>query len=79
MFLAPVNYTWLAWGWPNRFLARMRSVGTVVIVAGPYRAESGLIGIDSKADLDRLPADFDGGVWTDDIDVIAPLARASSR
>jgi len=75
MILAPVNDTWLAWGWPNRFLARMRSVGTVVIVTGPYSAQSGLTGIDTKADLGRLPPDYDGGIWTNEIDVIAPTLR----
>ncbi len=38
----PLNYQWAIWGWPKRFQARMESVGTKVILMGPY--EKGHIG-----------------------------------
>ena len=34
------NYAWVLWGWPHRFVARMRSVDTTVILTHPYQTES---------------------------------------
>src|SRR5262249_49861884 len=36
ILLVPINYAWVAWGWPNRFLARMRDAGTEVYAIGPH-------------------------------------------
>ena len=35
LLLIPSNYTWLLWGWPDRFLARMHGVSAAVVLAGP--------------------------------------------
>jgi glycerophosphoryl diester phosphodiesterase len=77
MMLVPVNYAKLLWGWPNRFLARMQSVGTDVYVVGPYTGRDFSTGIDTPEDLTRLPSGYSGGIWTNRIDVIAPLVGAS--
>ncbi len=60
---------WL-WGWPRRFEARMRSVGTEVIL---LRQGGGgrLGGFDDAAARARIPDDFGGLVWTDRIEVVA--------
>ena len=75
MALVPVNYAWLLWGWPNRFLARMQSAGTDVYVVGPYTGRDFSTGIDTADDLTLLPAGYGGGIWTNRMDVIAPLVR----
>ncbi|HRN83536.1 MAG TPA: glycerophosphodiester phosphodiesterase family protein [Hyphomicrobium sp.] len=75
MVLVPENYAWLLWGWPNRFVNRMQSVGTDVYVVGPYDGRDFSTGIDTPEDLARLPASYSGGIWTNRIDVIAPLLR----
>jgi glycerophosphoryl diester phosphodiesterase len=75
MVLLPVNAAPWFWGWPNRFLARMAEVGTPVYVIGPYNGGDFSSGIDSADDLRRLPADYAGGIWTNRIDLIAPLTR----
>jgi glycerophosphoryl diester phosphodiesterase len=74
--IVPLNYIWLVWGWPDRFLARMRGVGSVVFVAGPYNGDVGLSGLDTKAEFDSLPKDYDGGIWTEEIATLGPLVRA---
>lgn len=61
---------WL-WGWPNRFMARMEAVNTrVILVAGSGDFSAGF---DTPADLDRVPATFTGGIWTNRIDRIGPV------
>jgi len=68
----PINYAPWLWGWPNRFVARMRGVNTEVFVAGPYSGASQ--GIDA-AGAAALPENYAGGIWTDDIEGVARLYR----
>lgn len=59
---------WL-WGWSEKFLNRMDSVDTrVIVVAGDGGWSEGF---DTPEDLKRLPANFTGGIWTNRIDQIA--------
>lgn len=75
---APVNYGWIAWGWPNRFLQRMQSVNTDVMIAAPLidGRRAGLGGIDDAETLAQVPRNWRGAVATDRIEVIAPLVEA---
>ncbi|WP_243639839.1 glycerophosphodiester phosphodiesterase family protein [Micromonospora sp. MW-13] len=67
----PERYGRLLWGWPNRFVARMREADTrVILVNGSGEFSEGF---DDPADVDALPAGWTGGVWTNRIDVVAPL------
>tara|TARA_R110002020_G_scaffold126073_1_gene283722 strand:+ start:3572 stop:4606 length:1035 start_codon:yes stop_codon:yes gene_type:complete len=76
----PVNFAGWLWGWPNRFIARMRDAGSTVILLGPAElTELGSRGLDSPEALDRIPADFDGYVWTNRIETVAPAFAASDR
>jgi glycerophosphoryl diester phosphodiesterase len=60
---------WL-WGWSEKFLNRMDSVDTrVIVVAGDGGWSEGF---DTSEDLKRLPANYSGGIWTNRIDEIAP-------
>jgi glycerophosphoryl diester phosphodiesterase len=80
LLLVPQNYAWLLWGWPGRFLDRMRSAGTMVFVTGPYeRGDPGTAGIDDENRLKALPAKFDGGIWTNNIDLIGLMVSAESQ
>jgi len=79
LLLLPANYARLLWGWPGRFLDRLRRAGTAVFVTGPNSGDAGTSGIDNAAAYRALPAHYDGGIWTNRIDVIGPLVRASSR
>lgn len=63
---------WL-WGWPNKFLSRMDSVDTRgILVAGDGGWSEGF---DSADDLKRLPSNYNGGIWTNRIDKIAPQLK----
>lgn len=65
----PLNYTKWIWGWPSRFVQRMQSVGSAVFVLGNYSGEAAQ-GIDSLADLEALPKDYEGGIWTNEVELI---------
>lgn len=72
----PSNYGWLAWGYPNLFLERMQAVNTDVMIVGPIRSgeRPGIGGIDDAVTFQSVPRAWRGGVVTDRIEVIAPLA-----
>ncbi len=72
LVLVPANAAPWLWGWPNRFLRRMEAVGSPVFLVNDYTGEGFSRGLDSLADLERVPPGYSGGVWTDRIDRIAP-------
>lgn len=68
--------SWL-WGWPHRFLARMNEAGTRTILVrdgGGFSA-----GFDTAEDLNHLPENYAGGIWTNRIDRIAPLIQRRTQ
>ncbi len=73
--LLPVNIAPYLWGWPHRFVLRMRAADAWVFAAGPYHGEGHSQGINSAEQLAMLPEDYAGGIWTDRIQTIAALAR----
>jgi glycerophosphoryl diester phosphodiesterase len=73
MIYVPENLQWLIWGWPNRFLARMRAANSEVIVYPGIG--TGARGIDTIEQFEALPQDYRGGLWTNRIERIGPLAR----
>jgi glycerophosphoryl diester phosphodiesterase len=68
----PINLRWAYWGWPNRFLQRMRDAGVEVMVAGPVGSASGDPGISDPAQLDAVPDRFNGTILTDDVEKVGP-------
>lgn len=77
VILVPSNIAPWLWGWPGKFLARMRAVRSDVFVLGPYHRGQASTGIDTAEALRALPAGYSGGIWTDEIEVIA--ATVSGR
>jgi glycerophosphoryl diester phosphodiesterase len=76
LLLVPVSHAHWLWGWPDRFLARMRAADTEVFALGPWDGEGFSRGVDDASEFRKLPAGYSGGIWTNRIDRIAPLARA---
>jgi glycerophosphoryl diester phosphodiesterase len=70
LVLVPSNYSGWLWGWPDRFIGRMRSVGSAVFVLGPHGG-GGSQGIDSVKQLDQLPPGYRGGIWTNELELIS--------
>lgn len=73
LLLVPSNYAWALWGWPHRFLARMREADTQVYLVGPFTGQTFTTGIDTAADVGQLPKGYSGGLWTNRIQAVAPL------
>lgn len=64
----PLTYARFLWGWPNRFLERMESVNSrVVIVDGDGSWSDGF---DTFEQIENLPPNFTGTIWTERIDLI---------
>ncbi|THG90582.1 glycerophosphoryl diester phosphodiesterase [Alkalihalobacillus alcalophilus ATCC 27647 = CGMCC 1.3604] len=69
----PEKFAPLIWGWPDKFLNRMDSVDTrVIVVAGDGGWSEGF---DEVNDLSRLPNNFSGGIWTNRIDRVGPWLK----
>lgn len=69
----PANYAFFAWGWPERFYARMAAAGSEVLLLGPYESgDSGSSGIDDTATWNLVPHNFPGLVWTNVIERTRP-------
>jgi glycerophosphoryl diester phosphodiesterase len=75
LLLVPQNYAGLLWGWPDRFLSRMRSVGTVTVLAGAHEAGEFSTGIDTVDEFKRAPQRVALGIWTNRIEIIAEAAQ----
>ncbi|MCM5555184.1 glycerophosphodiester phosphodiesterase family protein [Pleomorphomonas sp. NRK KF1] len=71
----PIDYAPYAWGWPHRFLKRMRDAGTTVILVGPYDGGGFSTGIDTPELAAKIPKGFDGYVWTNKVETIGPLLK----
>jgi glycerophosphoryl diester phosphodiesterase len=74
LILLPRNYAPWLWGWPDRFIARMRGVSSVVVVLGPRGEDEFSSGIDTAEEFQKVPRRAGLGIWTNRIDRIAPLA-----
>lgn len=78
VLFVPINVAPWLWGWPGRFLARMRGAGSHVFVVGPYHGGAFSTGIDTPEDVARLPPGYAGGVMTNEIEAIAPLLKGTA-
>jgi len=74
VIMVPLNYQWAFWGWPNRMIQRMNSVGARVIVIGPHGPDQAN-GLTLPEQLGQIPSSFTGYVWVDDIWTVAPALR----
>lgn len=70
-FYLPEKYAKFLWGWPNRFVERMKDNNTIfVLVAGSGEWSEGF---DTVESLEDLPKGYKGGIWTNRIDRIGPV------
>ena len=71
----PKNYRRLIWGWPHRFEQRLNAVGSRSILMGDYNG-LGSTGIDSITDIDAVPINYRGIVWTNKVEVTGPYLKS---
>jgi glycerophosphoryl diester phosphodiesterase len=78
VIIVPTNLRGLMWGWPNRFLERMRRNDVHVLMIGDMTRlpSADFSRLDSVDELHELPAGFDGAIWTDHIERIGPAAQS---
>jgi len=69
----PASYAWLLWGWPDKFLQRMDAVNTRVVLVKYVGGWSD--GFDSEMDLEALPRNYNGCIWTNRVDAIGPILK----
>lgn len=75
----PVNYQWAFWGWPDRLIQRMDSVGAKVIVFGPYESGKSNEGLSDPRQLAKIPSSFNGYIWVEDIANIGPALKPRQK
>jgi glycerophosphoryl diester phosphodiesterase len=75
----PVNYQWAFWGWPDRLIQRMDSVGARVIVFGPYESGKSNEGLSDPRQLAKIPSSFNGYIWVEDIASIGPALKPRQK
>lgn len=69
----PLKYAKYLWGWPHKFLKRMKANNTRVILLQTKGKWSE--GFNTVDDLNKIPKGYSGGIWTDRIDKIAPYFK----
>jgi glycerophosphoryl diester phosphodiesterase len=79
LVLVPINVAPWLWGWPGRLMTRMKSVDSTIFVLGPYYGGDFSTGIDTPADIARLPAGYSGGVLTNEIEMVSTELKLKSQ
>ena len=76
----PSNYAGYLWGWPHRFFNRMAAADSEVFIVSTRNLgdDNGLSGIDSPGDLAALGESFEGGIWTNRIELLGPMTSVGS-
>lgn len=70
-FYLPQKYARLLWGWPHRFIKRIKKANSIFILVAGEGAWSE--GFDTIEALKEIPPNYTGGIWTNRIDRIGPL------
>lgn len=69
----PLEYAKYLWGWPHKFIKRMKSVNTRMVLVTKKGQWSG--GFDTKDDIKTIPSNYSGCIWTERIDRIGPVYK----
>lgn len=71
----PINYRYLAWGWPNLLAGRLREVNSELFVIGAYDGASYSSAVDDPEAVAPFVDGYAGGISTDRIDVMGPALK----
>jgi glycerophosphoryl diester phosphodiesterase len=75
MVPVPINVAPFLWGVARQVPESDGRANSAVFVLGPYSGGEFSSGIDTPELLQRLPSNYSGGVWTNEIESIAKLTR----
>ena len=73
LLLVPTNVAPWLWGWPHVFQRRLARYDTLIYAVAPYNGGEFSSGINSLDQLNLLPKNYAGGIWTDRVDIIGKL------
>lgn len=79
VILLPINIAPWIWGFPHLLVKRLNTAGTSLYIAGPHSGGNYATGVDNKELFERLPDDYRGGIWTNRIELIGPIAQRNER
>ena len=72
--LLPRSGGWTLWGWPYRFLARMKGAGARFLIGGDGNGER-LAGLDQAEQLGEVPHDYRGMLLVEDMYFVGRALR----
>ena len=75
VLFVPINVAPWLWGWPYRFMNRMESKGSMIVLMGPLGGYDFPAGLDTADQLAQIPADYDGGIWTNNVELAASAMK----
>lgn len=73
--ILPRKGGWTLWGWPYRFIARMKGAGARLIVAGDDAGSGRLAGLDQAEQLGEVPHDYRGLLLVEDMYYVGRALR----
>ena len=76
--MVPANLRHLAWGWPHRFENRLNAVGSRSVLIGDLGSHLAG-GIDNGRDIDRVPDEYTGIVYTNKIEIIGLVLKPNAQ
>ncbi len=71
MLLTVGELGYTLWGWPNRFLARMKGAGTRVIIAEAVASDK-VTGLSQPARYGDIAHSYNGYIWIDNVGEMGP-------
>jgi glycerophosphoryl diester phosphodiesterase len=77
LFMLPANFAPFFWGFPNRLTGRLAAHRSMLVMLGDNDGSRYTTGVDDLATLARLPARFEGAIWTNRVDLIGPALKTA--
>lgn len=74
MLLSLDDLGYSLWGWPNRFLDRMKEANTDIIIAQSVDGDK-ITGLSSIEQYGEIAGSFNGTIWVDNISDLGPALR----
>jgi glycerophosphoryl diester phosphodiesterase len=62
------------WGWPNRFLARMKTANVRMIIAQDVQGEK-ITGLTTPEQYGDIASSYNGAIWVEDIEALGPALK----